>query len=172
MPFNLKSFLGAGIDKAASAIGKAFDDNFTNREELAKAGIDLEKVKASVIAEANRHFEELGRQALEMEKAYLADVANARALQVAALAQNDLFSKRFIYYLAGFIVISATAAGFGLYWIKVPEENKRMVEMFFDVYLFAGALSVIYFFFGSSRGQERNEETKAITEAAKPAKES
>lgn len=158
----LGDLFNAGLEKAATAIGNAFDQNFTNKEER-------EAAKLAAMQEVNRHFEELGKQALELEKAYLADVANARALQVAALAQNDLFSKRFIYYLAAFIVVSATAAGFGLYWIKVPEENKRMVEMFFDVYLFAGALSVIYFFFGSSRGQERSEETKAITEATKTA---
>lgn len=161
----LKDILSAGVDKAAEAIGKAFDANFTSKEEK-------EAAKLATMQEVNRSFEELGRQALELEKMYLQDVANARALQVAALAQNDLFSKRFIYYLAAFIVVSATAAGFGLYWIEVPLENKRMVEMFFDVYLFAGALSVIYFFFGSSRGQERSEETKAITEATKPVKES
>lgn len=161
----LNDLFKAGIEKAATAIGNAFDQNFTSKEER-------EAAKLAAVQEFNRHIEAMAEQAAEIEKAYLADVANARALQVAALAQNDLFSKRFIYYLAAFIVVSATCAGFGLYWITVPEENKRMVEMFFDVYLFAGALSVIYFFFGSSRGQERHEETKAITEATKPVKES
>lgn len=158
----IKDLFSAGIEKAAEAIGNAFDQNFTSKEER-------EAAKLQAIQEANRHFEELGKQAMDIEKAYLADVANARSLQVAALQQNDLFSKRFIYYLAAFIVVSATAAGFGLYFITVPEDNKRMVEMFFDVYLFAGALSVIYFFFGSSRGQERHEEAKTIAEATKPA---
>lgn len=150
---------GADLLKAGSEF---IDTIVTNKEERDAA-------KLALAQEVNRHIEEMNAHDLEMEKAYLADVASARALQVAALAQNDLFSKRFIYYLAAFIVVSATCAGFGLYFIKVPEENKRMVEMFFDVYLFAGALSVIYFFFGSSRGQERSEETKAITEATKTA---
>lgn len=160
----LKELFSAGVEKAAVAIGNAFDQNFTTKEER-------EAAKLAAVQEFNRHIEAMAEQAGEIEKMYLADVANARALQVAALAQNDLFSKRFIYYLAAFIVVSATCAGFGLYWITVPEENKRMVEMFFDVYLFAGALSVIYFFFGSSRGQERHEETKAITDATKPVKD-
>lgn len=157
----LKDLISAGVDKAAAAIGNAFDQNFTSKEER-------EAAKLQALQEFHRHIEAMGEQATEVEKAYLADVASARALQVAALAQNDLFSKRFIYYLAAFIVVSATCAGFGLYFITVPEENKRMVEMFFDVYLFAGALSVIYFFFGSSRGQERHEETSAMKEATKP----
>lgn len=34
----------------------------------------------------------------ELSKAYLADVQNARAMQIAALGQEDLLSKRFIYF--------------------------------------------------------------------------
>lgn len=87
------------------------------------------------------------------------DRDSARKLQIAALNQSDLFSKRFIYYLAGFIIFAATGFGFALFFVEVPTENKRLVEMFADVYLFAGALSVIYFFFGSSQGGEKEKES-------------
>jgi hypothetical protein len=79
------------------------------------------------------------------------DRNKAREMQIAALNQNDLFSKRYVYYLASFIVFSATAFGIGLFFWTVPEENKRLVEMFSDIYLFGGALVVINFFFGSSK---------------------
>ena len=36
----------------------------------------------------------------EIEKAYLADTADARKMQVAALQQDDLFSKRFVYFFS------------------------------------------------------------------------
>lgn len=157
----LKDLISAGVDKAAEAIGKAFDANFTSKEERDAA-------KLASIQEVNRHFEELGRQALELEKAYLADVASARALQVAALAQNDLFSKRFLYYLAGFVMVSSVSYGILILYVEIPEGNKRLVEQFADMYLLTGALMVLGFFFGSSKGQDRHQEKEEIKEAARP----
>ena len=161
------SIIGSIISKAGKgiidSIGNAIDKNITNKEEAANIKLELEK-------EVNRHNEALLNNSLEVEKAYLKDVSDARALQVAALGQTDLFSKRFLYYLAAFIILSATAFGVMLFFIVVPEENKRLVEMFSDVYLFAGALSVIYFFFGSSKGSHDKNETGAIKDAVNSAK--
>jgi len=163
MPLNLKAIFSSGAEKLVNAVGDAFDKNFTNKEEREAAKLEVQK-------EVNRHIEALASEAAEIEKAYLQDVANARALQIAALNQTDLFSKRFMYYLAAFIILSATAFGVMLFYIVVPEENKRLVEMFSDVYLFAGALSVIYFFFGSSKGSHDKNETGAIKDAVNNSK--
>lgn len=81
----------------------------------------------------------------------LSDRAGARTMQITALQQEDHFSKRYIYYLASFIILSATGFGFLLFFVNVPPENKRMVELFSDVYLFAGAMLILNFFFGSSK---------------------
>lgn len=97
------------------------------------------------------------QEALKLVELELADRENARALQMAALDQEDLFSKRFVYYLSSFIVVAATAFGILLFWVKVPEANKRMIEMFCDIYLFAGAMAVINFFFGSSLGSKQKD---------------
>lgn len=78
------------------------------------------------------------------------DKQSARNMQIEALKQDDKFSKRFIYFLASFVIISATGFAFGLFFYSIPENNKRMIEMFADVYLFAGAIMVLQFFFGSS----------------------
>jgi hypothetical protein len=98
-----------------------------------------------------RFKKELGELALREREAILKDVDSARDLQKAALAQEDVFAKRFLYYFAILIVVAAMGFGAGLFFIEVPEENRRLVEMFADVFVFSGALSVIYFFFGSSR---------------------
>lgn len=143
-----------GADAVIGSAGRALDGLLTNKEEVMVAQADLDRIKAEVAAEVNRHFEEMGRQSNEITKVYLEDVANARAMQIAALQQQDLFSKRYIYYLASFIIVSATGFGLGLLYVTVPEGNKRLVEMFADIYLFAGALSVIYFFFGSSKSSQ------------------
>jgi hypothetical protein len=164
---NIKQTIVDAGAKLVTAVGKSLDGIFTNDEERMAKQADLDKIKVEAAAEINRHLEVMSGQLLDYEKALLADVQNARSLQVAALQQNDLFSKRFLYYLASFIIISATAFGFCLFFMPVPEENKRMVEMFADVYLFAGALSVIYFFFGSSKSSHDRREADAIKEAVK-----
>jgi len=78
------------------------------------------------------------------------DRKSARELQIEALKQDDKFSKRFIYFLASFVILSATGFAFGLFFFTVPEGNRRTIEMFADVYLFAGAVMVLNFFFGAS----------------------
>lgn len=103
--------------------------------------------------------EELKAQMLEFEKLELEDRKDARQMQVEALRQDDLFSKRFIYYLASFIIISATGFGFMMYFIEVPKSNQRLVEMFADIYLFAGALMILQFFFGSADSSRKKDQT-------------
>lgn len=78
------------------------------------------------------------------------DISNARAMQIEALKQDDKFSKRFIYYLSIFVMISATGFGVGLMFFEIPESNRRLIEMFADIYLFAGAIMILQFFFGAS----------------------
>jgi len=97
-------------------------------------------------------FEKLARDYEQEElKMILADKDSARDLQKAALLQDDKFSKNYIYYLGSFIIVSAVMFGVMLFFVEVPAENKRLVEMFADIFLFAGALAVIQFFFGSSK---------------------
>lgn len=96
-------------------------------------------------------------EALQLINLELVDRQNARNMQIAALDQDDRFSKRYLYYLSSFIILSATLFGILLFWVEVPEENKRLVEMFSDIYLFAGAVAVINFFFGSSLGSKQKD---------------
>lgn len=88
----------------------------------------------------------------EIELAYLADVKDARQMQVEALKQDSWLAKHFIYLLSGFIIMAATLFGVMLFYIEFPEENRRMVEMFSDIYLFGGAIMVLNFHLGSSKG--------------------
>ena len=98
------------------------------------------------IEQALKQFE------LEAQAMILEDRKSAREMQIAALAQGDKFSKRFTYYLATGVIAAAIGAGAVLMFADIPLENKRLVEMFFDIFLFAGAITVIQFFFGSSSG--------------------
>lgn len=112
-------------------------------------------------AEAVAKIEEFEKEYFEME---LQDRGNARQMQIEALKQDDKFSKRFIYFLSAFMITSATAFGIMLFFINVPEANKRLVEMFADIYLFAGAMMILQYFFGSSKGS--HDKTKMLNEKA------
>ena len=86
----------------------------------------------------------------EME---IADLAVARQMQMEALKQNDVFSKRFVYYLSigvvGFVFIMICA----LFFIEIPEDNKTLIDMVFGIVI-GGYTSVMAFFFGSSKGSK------------------
>jgi hypothetical protein len=82
------------------------------------------------------------------------DRADARALQVAALNQDDLFSKRFLYYFALGICGFSMGIVIMLFFVEIPESNQRIVDMILGVIIGSGLISVINFFFGSSKGSK------------------
>ncbi|HEY3403891.1 MAG TPA: hypothetical protein VGK59_10920 [Ohtaekwangia sp.] len=108
-------------------------------------------------AEFMQRMYEFETEILLME---LQDRQNARAMQVAALQQDDKFSKRFLYVLSAFVILTATVFGVMLFLVEFPESNRRLVEMYSDVYLFAGALMVLQFFYGSSKSS--HDKTKML----------
>lgn len=91
-------------------------------------------------------------------KEYLQDVQDARSLQKSAIASSDWLTRNYIYLLASVVILSAIFFGIALCYVSIPEGNKRLVEMFADVFLFAGAMMVLSFFFGSSKGSKDNAE--------------
>lgn len=136
-------------------VGDVVDKFVTTKEEKAEAQRLIE-------AAIHQHELALKDKAMEAEKMILQDKQDARAMQVEALRQADLFSKRYLYFLASFLVLSAFVFGVGLMFYEVPEENRRMVEMFADIFLFSGAVTVVNFFFGSSKSS--TDKTSIIAE--------
>lgn len=147
----LKNLITGGKGEMINAATGLFDNLITNKEER-------ELLKLKYIELENSRQDKLINATHEAEKIQLMDVQNSRAMQIAALNQEDKFSKHFVYYLASFIVLSAVAFGVMLFFVEVPDKNRRMVEMFTDIFLFAGAMMVLQFFFGSSVGSRRNTE--------------
>ena len=83
-----------------------------------------------------------------------ADLADARDLQKIALQQDDLFSKRFIYYLAiGVFTFSATVVLL-LFWIEIPDKNRDVVNFILGVIIGTGMTGIFNFFYGSSKGSK------------------
>jgi hypothetical protein len=150
--------------KLVGAIGDAFSKNFTTDEErLAKQNEMLKQVQDYQI-----HINEMAN---ELDKSYLADIANARAMQIAALAQDDKFSKRFIYYLAIGICFLAFAFDFMLFFVKYPETNRDMLNMVAGVINSGALISIISFFFGSSQSSadKQKQLNKAFDDSKKDA---
>jgi len=152
----LKSIFSGG--SLIKDVGDVVDRFVTTKEE---------KLEAQRLIEVAIHQHELDLKdkAMEADRMILKDKQNARSMQMEALRQDDKFSKRYVYFLASFVVLGAFFFGLGLMFYQIPPENKRMVEMFADIFLFSGALTVLNFFFGSSKGS--SEKTSIIANSNK-----
>ncbi|RKZ77650.1 MAG: hypothetical protein DRQ35_07305 [Gammaproteobacteria bacterium] len=80
------------------------------------------------------------------------DRDSARKMQIAALQQDDIFSKRFIYYYTIFISAAAISLIFMMFFIDIPDDNKRIVDMTIGILVGTGLVSIINYYFGSSQG--------------------
>jgi hypothetical protein len=90
----------------------------------------------------------------DLEKAHLADVQDARALQVAALGQEDRFSKRFVYCFAAAWSIFAMCYFFAVTFIDVPAEGRRVADTILGVLISTVMGSIFGYLYGSTRGGE------------------
>jgi len=90
--------------------------------------------------------------ALELLNYDLENTKDARDLQKIALQQDDLFSKRFVYYLATFwSVIGASYLFFATFTTVV---NPKMADTVLGFLLGTIVATIINFFFGSSQGSK------------------
>jgi len=137
-----------------------------------KTGVDLDE--SSLTSEdyvklkqyEMEHEEELlklqqedDRLELEETKVFLADIQSAREMQIAALGQTDLFSKRFVYYLATFWSLS-TAAYIGfITFSEIPEDNVRFADTILGFLLGTIIAAILNYFYGSSRSSHNKDET-------------
>ena len=85
---------------------------------------------------------------LEFAKIEAADRDSARDMQQEALKQGDLFSKRFIYYLAAFWSVVGASFVFLVFFVDIPEKNLRLVDTLEGFVLGNIVASVMAFFFG------------------------
>jgi hypothetical protein len=86
----------------------------------------------------------------ELLRMVYADKANARAMQVAALQQDDKFSKRFVYYFATFWSVTAALYIAFITFGDIPEANIRFADTILGFILGTIIATIVQFFFGSS----------------------
>ena len=95
---------------------------------------------------------------LETLKVEQANTADARSMQVAALQQSDVFSKRFTMYLTAFwSLCAAVYIGFITFSI-IPEPNVRFADTILGFILGTVIATMLNFWFGSSIGSKEKGE--------------
>lgn len=147
----------SGSDKAADVAEKVID--------VAKAVTgkpDAEAAIAELHANPDKVLEfraAIAAQQTDLEKAYLADKKSARELQAAALGQDDLFSKRFVYYFAmGWSVFAMVYFG-AVTFLKVPEAGVRIADTILGVLIGTILTGLFQFFYGSTARNGKKDDT-------------
>jgi len=94
-------------------------------------------------------------EALELLKIDLQNTKDAREMQRAALRQDDLFSKRFVYYLATFWSIICSIYFYVATFTEVV--NEEMADIILGFLLGTVSGTIMNFFFGSSQGSKEKD---------------
>ena len=142
-----------GSDKAEEVAGKVVDVaqaiTGTSDPAVAVAAIRADPQKAMEFQLA------ISAQQLELERIYLADVQSARTMQIAALTQEDIFSKRFVYYFAAAWSVFAMSYFTAVTFVNIESDGgQRVADTILGV-LITSVIGVMFgFFYGSTKGGE------------------
>ena len=109
----------------------------------------------------------MSAQQIDLEKAYLENVQNARAMQVAALGQEDLFSKRFAYYFATAWSLFTMAYITGVtFWPPSSDAGKANSATVLGFLLGTAVASIFMWLYGSTKNSA--EKTRLLAQSAPP----
>jgi hypothetical protein len=150
----VSSLLSNNLPKVAQAV---VDKGLDYVQE--KTGIELkpdmnpEEVKA-LRESAMKHEEFMVEQANK-------NTADARAMQVAALNQDDKFAKRYVMYLATFWSVTAVVYIFLITFTFIPEMNVRFADTILGFLLGTVVATILNFFLGSSASSKEKTEVLA-----------
>lgn len=78
------------------------------------------------------------------------DLKNARKMQETALQQDDLFSKRYVYYFASAWSVFAMMYILGITFFELPKGSVRFADTILGFLLGTVVAAILQFFFGSS----------------------
>jgi len=109
----------------------------------------------NLISKDDKLTAEQKAEALELLKIDLENTKDARDMQKVALAQDDLFSKRFIYYLSVFWSVISAAYLFFATFTEIA--NEKMADTVLGFLLGTIISTIINFYFGSSTGSKEKD---------------
>lgn len=138
-------------------IGKLIDDygeNLVVKGIEKITGIDISKKDLTPEEQQKILDNEFRIKSLNFEELKLEfeNTNNARNMQIEALKQDDIFSKRFVYYLASFWSIVGVVYIFFITFAPIPESNVRFADTVLGFLLGTILATIINFFLGSSKG--------------------
>lgn len=167
--------LGLGIGFLTDLVSK-HGESLVTEGVKAVTGIDLNKKEPTaedkkLIMDAEFRILELDFKKLELhlnskkednrhEESYLTaqvtEYADARGMQKVALTQDDVFSKRFIYYFAIFWSTFAVVYLTAITFIEIPKDSLRFADTTVGFLLGTVVATLIGFFYGNSLKKELN----------------
>jgi len=154
----LSGIFTGGVKKGIDKITQTIEEKTGIKvDDISKGNLteeQIEKLRAFELEEKKLILDTMK----EMENARLLDIQNARAMQVSALSQGDLFAKRFVYYFAAGIVALAFAYMFCVTFYSVPEKNLNTVNVVTGFLLGTALSAIIGFFYGSSKSSSDKQE--------------
>ena len=154
-----------GSDKAGDVAGKVID--VAKAVTGAPTGEAAVKVIQADPAKVLEFQLAMGAQQLDLERMFLADVQSARTMQIAALGQDDLFSKRFVYYFAAAWSLFSMVYFLAVTFSPPAPAGQRIADTILGV-LIASVVGVMFsYFYGSTKGSA--EKTRLLAQSAPPA---
>ena len=135
----VSDLMTGGLGSVIETVGKAASDLITTDKERLAAENEAKRIDA------------------EVERAYLKDTDSARQVQIAALQQNDIFAKRFVYWFAIAWSLFAMAFFIAITYAPIPERNVRIADTILG-FLIGTAIAQIFNFFLGTSLQSRNKD--------------
>ena len=116
-------------------------------------GIDIESKELTAEEKQKIIDSQIEIMKIDFEKLKLEyeNTNSARDMQKVALQQDDIFSKRYVYYLATFWSVVAVGYIFLITFISIPEANVRFADTTLGFLLGTIVATIINYFFGSSK---------------------
>ena len=116
-------------------------------------GIDIESKELTAEDKQKILDSQIEIMKIDFEKLKLEydNTNSARDMQKVALQQDDIFSKRYVYYLATFWSIVAVGYIFLITFLTIPEANVRFADTTLGFLLGTIVATIINYFFGSSK---------------------
>jgi hypothetical protein len=138
---------------------------------MAVAGASSPSAALSVIqADPDKALEfqlSMAAQQADLEKSFLADAQDARAMQGKALAQDDLFSKRFAYYFAAAWSLFSMAYIVGVtFWAPPSDAGKANSATVLGFLLGTAVASIFMWLYGSTRSSA--DKNKLLAQSTPP----
>lgn len=100
-------------------------------------------------------------QELRSDEMYLQDTQSARNMQIEALKQSDVFSKRFVYFFSiGWSVFTAFYVTL-ITFSSVPKDSVRFADTILGFLLGTVIASMFNFFLGSSKSSQDKDAVNA-----------